>query len=299
MRNRLLILSCGVLSLALGCSSPRTAGTPGSPYESYGAGNVTVIGGADSAGGSTTTGGTTADTSTARTTVSTPVGSGECVSVSDSLCVPVNATGEWCERSGGPVDVVMVGGEVVKTICYPPPDNNGGAVLTITADATAALNVLKTANRTAVTFDPATDGRPISGDIELSGNNVSFYGNGPDKTIIDGNVAVGGNNVRLRGLTIKGDLHINLNRASVVLCRILGNVEITSSNANGSIFVETDVFGNFKSESNNNTLTGNDVSGNWQVSGHNDVCDKNSKFADANNNQLVEASERGDALACP
>ncbi|MEK7703422.1 MAG: hypothetical protein AAB426_00575, partial [Myxococcota bacterium] len=139
------------------CNNGRAAS-----YGDYQEENVTVIGdttAADSAG----------DT---RLTVSTD--GGDCVLVSDTICVPVDTTGStWCEREGGPVDVVIVDGEVVEVICYPPAD---GDRVEHVDSTTGDIDLVQSANRTAVVFNDETNGTPLVGDISVDGNNVSIYG---------------------------------------------------------------------------------------------------------------------------
>jgi hypothetical protein len=279
-------IRCAALSLlSLGaCGDSRT---PGSAFEDYEEDNVTVIGG-DEAGAA----------GDERITLSGPKGDGECVEVSDNLCVPVDTKGEWCEREGGPVDIVVIDGEVVEVICYPPPGNDGKPEEIIDAGQSGTIDVLQNANNTAVVFDPATNGVPIVADLAIDGNNVSVYGNGPDQTILQGDVTVDGNNVRLRGLTITGDLYLSLNNTSIVLCVVRGNVVMSSEATNGSVFVENDVFGNFTSDSNNNTLAGNDIQGTWTVTGNSNTCDANHSFTDANQDFVVDDPERGASLSC-
>jgi hypothetical protein len=281
MKNAPLIIA---FLFALGCKEGRT---PGSAFEDYENDNVTVIGGDDSSA-----------TGDERITLSGPQGEGKCVEVSDNLCVPVETQGEWCEREGGPVDIVVVDGEVVEVICYPPPGNDGKPEEIVDSSQSGNIDILQNANNTAVVFDPATNGVPIVADLSVDGNNVSVYGNGPDQTILDGDVTVDGNNVRLRGLTITGNLTMSLNNTSIVLCAIRGNVVMNSEATNGSVFVENDVFGTFTSDSNNNTLAGNDVQGTWSVTGHANICDANYAFGDADQDWVVGDGERGDRLTC-
>jgi hypothetical protein len=161
------------------------------------------------------------------------------------------------------------------------------------------IDIVQMANRTTVTFDPATDGMPIKGNIAVDGNNVAIYGNGPDNTIIDGNVVLDGNTVRLRGVTITGDLIIRKNRAAVVLCRVLGNVVLETKSTNGSVFAENDIWGDFTSDSNGNVFVANDVLGGWKHAGNGNTCDDNYGFADADSDNIVDDDEHGKLLTCP
>lgn len=280
------ILITGFVALGLcACGDQKT---PGGSYGDYDESNTTVIGSESAA--DTSSGGERIDSAG-------PTGGDGCVQVSDTLCVPVDTAGsEWCEREGGPVDVIIVDGEVVEVVCYPPATDADRPLVTVDSTTQGDIEVVQNANNTTVVFNDALDGQPLAGDLSVDGNNVAVYGNGADKTIIDGDVTITGNNVRLRGVTITGDLTIGRNSAAVVLTRVLGNVTI---DLNGTVFVENDVFGTFTSTMNGNLIAGNDVQGTWTVGGHQNTCDANHVFTDANANQLVEAEERADLLVCP
>lgn len=229
-------------------------------------------------------------------TLSGPVGAGDCVQVSENLCVPVETDGTWCEREGGPVDVVVVDGVAVQVVCYPPSDDPARPTVTVDGASAGDIEVAQNANDTTVIFDAALDGVPFVGNVSVDGNNVSIYGNGPDKTIIEGDVVITGNNVRLRGVTITGNLTITLNSAAVVLSRIHGDVLITK---NETVFVENDVYGSFTSTSNGNVYVGNDVQGAWDISGNGSSCDENSAFTDGDADHLIDDGELGAHVVCP
>ena len=197
------------------------------------------------------------------------------------------------------MDLIYVDGELVETICYPPATDPERPTLEIDSTMPGDIDVVQNANKTTITFDPATDGMPITGNISVDGNNVAIYGNGPDNTIIDGNVVLDGNTIRLRGVTITGNLVLRKNRAAVVLCRILGNVQLESMSTNGSVFAENDIWGNFTSTSNGNVLVANDVLGNWQHDGNGNTCDNNAHFIDVDADEVVDDSERAELLTCP
>lgn len=273
-------------SLAVGCGAPEI-GTTDNPFEEYEEENAVVIGieeGAEEA-----------------TYVGTPSDETDCVPVSDNLCVPIDTEGsDWCTGSDadGPIDIIMVDGEVVEVICYPPDSINEKPEVIIDTESEGDVEILENGSGTAITFDESTNGEPIVMDVNIEGNQVSVYGNGPENTIIDGDVTIDGNNVRLRGVTITGNLSISLNRSSVVLCRVLGDVSITTNNTNNSVFVDNDVFGNFLCTSNQNLLTGNDVAGEWEVTSNNNTCANNFAFTDEDEDEWVGDDERGDALLC-
>lgn len=291
-----------LLILGLACSDDDRGSRLPEGYGDYADENVTAIGaGGSSQGGSAADGGPNEGDVVESTPVlvGTPAGSGE-VCFSDTLCeVSYTEDTDWCERSGGPVDIIYVDGEAVETICYPPANDPDRPVETIDSNREGDIEIAQMANRTTVLFSDDTDGQPFVGDISVDGNNVAIYGNGADATIIDGDVALDGNNVRLRGVTITGDLILRKNNVAVVLCRILGNVVLETESTNGSVFAENDIFGSFSSDSNGNLLVGNDVLGDWTVTGNNTVCDRNHAFADDDADELVDDTERGALLECP
>jgi hypothetical protein len=306
LSNRLVLPF--LLGLA-GCSSSHDESegvevAPGDPFGNYDSGNVSVIGEADEEPppAASEPDPDEPPTSTGTVLVGTPEGEGDvgemavCV---DGLCsVPPVDTSNWCERDGGPVDLIYVDGVLVETICYPPADDPDRPTMEIDTTTPGDIEVVQTANNTTVTFDPATNGTPIEGNIAIDGNNVAIYGNGPDETIIDGDVMLDGNTVRLRGVTITGDLILMKNRAAVVLCRIEGNVRLSTTSTNGSVFAENDIWGDFTSDSNNNVFVANDVLGLWEHVGNNNTCDDNSGFADENDDGLVDDEERTEQLTC-
>ena len=233
-----------------------------------------------------------------RITTSGPTDDGDCVDISSTLCVPTDTTGEFCEREGGPVDVIIVDGEVVDVVCYPPADSSERPVELVDGSTQGDIDIAQQANDTTIVFADELDGTPIEGDLSIDGNNVAVFGNGVDATIIDGDVSLEGNNTRIRGVTITGNLTVSLNNVAIVLVRVLGNLELIGSSTNNSIIVENDIFGNVTINSNGNTITGNDVQGTWSVSGADLTCDANRAFEDTNTNELVDDDERGTDLEC-
>ncbi len=278
----------GSMTLALGCQAT-SIGTTSDPYADYEDENAVVIGAEVDENGDPIYVGAASDET-------------DCVPVSDNLCVPIDTEGsEWCtgNAEGGPIDIIMVDGEVAEVICYPPDSINDKPEVIVDAESSEDIDLLKNGSGTAITFDESTDGEPIVIDLNIEGNQVSIYGNGPENTIIDGDVTIDGNNVRLRGVTITGDLEISRNQTSVILCRVLGNVSITTNNTNNSVFVDNDVFGGFLCTSNQNLISGNDVGNTWEVTSDNNTCANNSAFVDDNGDEWVSADERTDLLECP
>ncbi|MDH5672572.1 MAG: hypothetical protein OEZ06_10515 [Myxococcales bacterium] len=287
----LLMLACGGDDGTT--SDGKTNVAPGDPFANAQEENINVIG-APPQDGDVGPDGTTEG----QVLVGTPDGSADGTEIcfSDTLCEVVSTEVDWCEREGGPVDLIYIDGVLVETICYPPAEDPDRPLEEISGSGD--IDIAQMANKTTVVFDESTNGEPLEGDITVDGNNVSIYGNGPDNTIIDGDVTLDGNNTRLRGVTITGDLILRKNTVAIVLCRILGNLRLETMSTNNSVVAETDVFGDFTSDSNNNLFVGNDVLGNWEHTGNGNTCDRNASFNDDNDNQLVDDGERDGDLSC-
>jgi len=305
MRIYKLLLCSALLTGSLACSDDepkRTNVAPGDPFADYEDGNINVIGvdnPYDNPSGAAGDGDGDATPETPVLVGSFGADPGDVeVCANESLCtVPPVDSSNWCEREGGPVDLIYVDGVLLDTICYPPAEDSERPVETVT-DATGDIDVAQNANKTTVVFDEATDGIPLEGDIVVDGNNVAIYGNGPDNTIIDGSVTLDGNNARLRGVTITGDLILSKNNVAIVLTRILGNVQLSGTATNNSVFAENEIFGSFTSDSNNNILVGNAVLGEFMHTGNNNVCDRNYAFDDIDADQSLDEGEAGDPLSC-
>jgi hypothetical protein len=127
-------------------------------YEPYGDKNTSVIG-------------TTPGAPSRVSVIAASGPNGSCI----SICAPVDADGSWCSRSGGPVDVVVVGGKVGKTVCYSPATDNRTA--TISSTTLGNTDILQTSGATAIVFDSGLNPQPTIGDINVAGNEVSIYGN--------------------------------------------------------------------------------------------------------------------------
>ncbi len=218
---------------------------------------------------------------------------GDCVEVG-AECVVVESGGDFCEREGGPSDAIVVDGEVVEVVCYPPPEE-GAPEVVVDSDQDGDLDVPQNANNTTVTFDVDTDGTPIEGDITVDGNNVAIYGNGPEHTIIQGDVVLDGNNIRIRGVTIDGNLTITKNNQAAVLVVVTGDVLIEGNN---TVFTASDVYGNLTVTQNNVVLVQNRVQGTFDAAGGNATCTANEAFSDEDDDGVITESEVGDALTC-
>ena len=309
MRHRLMacVRFASILLVLAACGSSGGDGHPGTlkegdPFQPYESGNVSAIGDTDpDAEPASGSGGSTPESPVLVGAPAGDVREGEIgeVCVEDGLCeVPDVESSGFCERDGGPVDLIYVDGKVVETICYPPADDPKRPLEVIDTATPGDVEVVQNANKTTVVFGEETNGVPIEGNVKVDGNNVAIYGNGPDQTTLDGDVELDGNNVRMRGLTITGDLIIKKNNVAVVLCRILGNVRLETKSTNGSVFAQNEVWGDFTSDSNGNLFVSNAVLGKWEHTGNGNTCDGNHMFADADGDETIDDAERGELLSC-
>lgn len=272
---------CSLVALVSACDGQRKLAASGDIQADHSESRVSVVG---------------SDADGTQLRGSTPeLQEGDCIIVGDD-CVDPDTGGTFCEREGGPYDVIISDGEVVEVVCYPPAADEEDPTLVVEADNEGAVSVPQNENNTTVTFDDATDGTPIEGDLTVDGNNVAVYGNGVDETIIHGDVVLDGNNVRLRGLTIDGNLTLAKNDLAAVFVKVTGDVVI---NGNNCVFAGSDVFGALTVTSNNVTLVQNAVQGAFTAAGNNGACTDNHAFTDENADGSVDVDEVGDdALTC-
>ncbi|MBI2377422.1 MAG: hypothetical protein HYV07_25700 [Deltaproteobacteria bacterium] len=283
--NRWIASGCVAASL-WGCSDEPTAtlAARDEPYEPWSEENTTVIGG-----------NTTGNAPEPGFVATGQVTAAGCLQVTDASCVEFEREGRYCTTDSGPVDVIRNGDSVVEVVCYEDTDGTAGSTVVVDGDSDGAIDVPQQKNGSVLTFDPSSDGKPVAGNVTVDANNVTIYGNGPANSIIDGNLVITGNNARIRGVRVTGNVVFDLNTGALVLSVVEGNIHVGSNNV---LLAENDVFGNVEVSGNNAILIGNDVSGNWQISGQNPVCSENFAFADADENGSVEDSERGNALTC-
>ena len=246
------------------------------PYQEYEDGDVTVIGAGDG-----------------EARVATGAQDGACIEVSGDICTPVERTGQYCKSDSGPVDVIVVDGQVRQVVCY--EDSSGDGPEEVLKTDSGNVEVPQQENGSVVTFDESTDGQPIEGNITIDGNDVTLYGNGPDKSIIKGNLTITGNNARIRGIRVTGNVVMELNTAALLLSVVEGNLVIRSNN---NLVAENDIFGNLVNDGNNTILVGNDVGQNFEGEGSGAVCQDNFSFDDSNEDQSVSPEERGDLIEC-
>jgi hypothetical protein len=271
MRIRSILGSLFIASLIVACGGAEAAPVgdgDNTPFTSDPDKTVVVGGAAE--------GGNAAQTPSATGCVKLP--SGECVDAKSC------AAGERRDV------IVDSAGKVTAVVCY-PADATPPAI-----DAQGDVTLGKNQNNGVVAIDGANDGVDIAGDVTAAGNNVTVYGEGPDVSVIGGNVGATGNNFAMRGVTVKGNVEVSGNNAVLVLCAVEGNIRIVGNN---NVIADCDVLGNIVIEGVNNTLVANHVGGTISVSEtKNLVCDGNTKWNDANTNKVFDAGEAGAALEC-
>ncbi len=203
-----------------------------------------------------------------------------------------NTNNAYCNGSnGGPTDIVRNKDKVVAVLCYPDTTKEQDV---IQADGSKLGKI--DGNNRVVTFGPATDGKPLEGDVSLEGNNNVLYGNGTGNTVIVGDVRFNGNNGRTRSLTIRGNLTLEGNTYGVVRVVVEGNLIVKGNN---SVLADVVVFGDLTIEGNNHSLLLVHVGGNHQFKGSGFACTDVYRFKDENKDALFQRAERGDALQCP
>ena len=267
------------LTLASVCSLSACGDDPlysTDPFQEYDDGNVTVVNGDETV----------------------PIATGQlngetCLQLTEDNCVPVTRDGRYCNSDQGPVDVVVVDGQVKEVVCYRDSDTSKTTV--VVTDTEGDVDLPQTANGAVLTFGPETNGIPIEGNVSVDGNNVTVYGNGPENTIINGNLVITGNNARIRGVRVKGNVEISLNTAAILFSVIEGNLVM---NHNNSLAAENHVYGNIEVKKNNTTLVRNGVRGGLMIDGSGTICDGNYAISDPNDNKTLDEGEAGAALNC-
>lgn len=223
--------------------------------------------------------------------------SDDCVLVGKD-CVDLDAAGgQYCNDPGAQADIIVVDGEVVEVICYPPADE-GTPIEEVEPNEDGDIEVPQTDNGAVIVFDEATDGLVIEGDVVLSAERTSLFGNGSEHTTLGGNVTVASNNSRIRGVTVEGNVVYdeNSNNSALSFSVIEGNLTVASNGFSG---VDSVVFGNVDVSGNNAVLVNMGVGGAWQVTGSDPICEGCYSIDDADEDFEVDEGENGDPLTCP
>ncbi len=220
-----------------------------------------------------------------------------CVELDSGDCVdPAEAKQEYCGDEAAQADLILdEQGNIVDVICYPPKDD-GTPIDEVSTDEDGNPEVPQTDNGAVVVFDESTDGEPIEGDVTLTAENVSLFGNGVDNTIIDGNLTFSSNNATARGLAVTGNVEFDAisNGSSIAFCKVEGNLIVR---ANEATVANCQVFGNVEVSGQNATLVNIGVQGDWDVNAS-AYCDGCYSFDDGDGDLQVAEDERGDDLVC-
>jgi hypothetical protein len=223
----------------------------------------------------------------------------ECIEV-EGACIDLDQAkeehgGQYCDDPDAQADVIVVDGEVEQVICYPPKED-GTDIREAAEDENGTTQVPQTESGTVVTFPEETDGEAIVGDVNIDAERTTLFGNGPDSTIIDGNLSVASNSSRVRGLTVTGDATYleNSNDSAISFCGIEGNLTVNSNNFSAS---NCRVFGDVSVLGNNAVLVNIGVQGAWEVAAGT-TCAGCYSIDDADGDFVVEEGEVGEELAC-
>jgi hypothetical protein len=276
------LLACAFLC-AGACSDDPPA--PVYPYEP-GQTRVIGVGGADSGAASGQGGAPVSSAAVGRAGVGefdTPQGD-DCLEFLDGCARPQDECG-----ADGTADVILgERGEVLSVICYP---NRNYEVVELADQVEDPV----LGNRQVIVLDGEDDGDDVIGDLTVVGNNVIVYGEGPDSSVIGGNLAIDKNNAIVRGVRIRGDTTITKNNASLIFCAIEGNLTISGNNVNLAL---CDIFGDVTISGNNAVFVSNRVAGDQAVEGVNLRCNDNWRFVDADGDARVSEGELGERIEC-
>lgn len=220
---------------------------------------------------------------------------GRCVQIGEHCVDLEKANGHYCNDEDAQADVIVVDGEVVDVICYPAP--RGTPIEEVDVNADGTVEVPQTANGAVIVFDDDTNGEPIVGDVRLSAERATIYGNGVAETIIDGNLTMESNNSRVRALTVTGNLVYtqNSNNSAASFCRVYGNLEVAS---NDFTLTNCEIFGSVSITGNNATLVNLGVGGDCAIGGGAE-CIGCYSISDDDGDYLVTERERGAAMCRP
>jgi hypothetical protein len=221
----------------------------------------------------------------AATTESAVDGDGCLVSHQDA-CVSYD---HGCDGVLGDV-YLSTSGDVLEYVCYPAEDT-----LTVEEVSEQQGDIAQNQNGVVIVLDDTSDGVDLAGDLSVDANRVVVYGEGPDVSVIRGNVDVDGNQIFVRGVRIQGDVHVGKNGALFANCVIEGDLVIEGNNTE---LIACDVFGKVTNQGNNTKLLGSRFVHVPEVTGKNTVCEDSFHITDKDMDLLVDDGEVG-ASICP
>lgn len=217
---------------------------------------------------------------------------GSCVEIAPTACLAPARAGRFCERAGGPWDLVVIDGEPVVAACYPPAED--GDAVHIDGDAASLPADVDMA--TIVLDEDAV----ITGDVIVDGDHVSIYGEGKGQPRIDGDVHLRGRNARLRGIEVTGSVFVESDQASIAFSRVRGDIDVAwaDEETDGSILLGNDIVGQVTFRASLGVLAGNRVQGPFLVLGTDETCVDNLAFIDRDDDGLMDDGEVLGRLAC-
>jgi hypothetical protein len=265
MRAKHVVSLCLIVT-ALGCGeADKPRQLPYDPDE------TTIIGGGD---------GTAAPAGDART-VNTPDGE-DCVNLDITCVQPQDECGD-----DGTADVIVDNdGTVLYVACYP---QDGVSVEEFEGP------VEDLPNNAVLVIDGDVDGADVVGDVTIDGNNITVYGNGPDVSVIDGNLDIAMNNSIVRGVRITQDVTISKNNGTLIDCVIEGNLTITGENVNVAL---CEVWGETHVLANNAVFVANVFGSEPVIDANMKACNNNTLFSDDNDDGEVTPDELGAEIDC-
>lgn len=186
-------------------------------------------------------------------------------------------------------DVVLdAHGDVADVICYEQDVN----VQTVSIDR---VETAEAGNKTVLVLDGVDDGADVAGNVTISGNNSTVWGEGPDVSVIGGTLKITKNNAVVRGVRIHGDVAVTKNNAQFSMCVIEGDLTVTGNNAT---FADCVILGDVKIAGVNTVLAQNRFAKSYEIGGKNLTCNENFAFTDADEDGEFDDSELGDAVIC-
>lgn len=275
--NTKRLLAVAVALVLVGCGgdsstdSAPVANT--SPYP-YTPGQTSVVGA-----------GATPGSGTKPTEAATLTGAG-CLKDDKGKCVDLAAS---CPADSKVDVVVNKAGVVVDVICYPTGQ------VPVSSPEKDPPGDRTYSNGQVVVLDGADDGDDIKGNVGVDSNNVTIWGEGPDVSVIGGNLDVTKNDGVVRGVRIKGNVTITGNNVTLLLCVVEGNVTISGNN---NVLASCDVHGNVIVSGQNDAVVNNRIQGTLSDSGSGLTCDNNISFTDKDGDKLVDEGEAGAAISC-
>lgn len=181
---------------------------------------------------------------------------------------PQAQQGPFCADESGVVDLVLIDGEVVHSICS-PARSRGVGLEDVSRGEEGGRVIEANAQKPIVAF--ASDGAPTPGDLRVEASNAALLGAGLAQSVLEGNLTIEGSTARIRGLSVVGDVHLgaSANRGALSRVRVHGDLTIE---ANQTSLVAVEVLGDVLIEGSQGVYVDVGVAGQW-VAPEVDFCD--------------------------